>query len=95
MRSAALMTILSSPKVAATVSSDSFAGHLAEIAIALSFALDEASNADAENQLKKLVWLLCARSGGGACRTEIVPASECTRTHRCVCGLVAERGVAA
>jgi hypothetical protein len=40
--------------------------------------------------LKKLVWLLCSRSGGGACRTEIVPAPECTRTHRCVCGQAAE-----
>jgi hypothetical protein len=90
MRSNALMAILSSPRVSATVSSDSFAGHVAEIAIALNCALDEASNADAERQLKKLVWLLCSRSGGGACRTEIVPAPECTRTHRCVCGQAAE-----
>ncbi len=68
MRSAALMTVLSNPRVSAAVSSDSFACRVAEIAIALDCALDEASNADAERQLNKLAWLLCARSGGGACR---------------------------
>ena len=95
MRSAALMTILSSPRVAATVSSDSFAGHVAEIAIALNCALDEASNADAERQLHKLVWLLCTRSGGSACRTETLPGRECVRTHRCSYAQAAERGATA
>ena len=92
MRSTALMTILSSPKVSAAVSTDSFAGRVAEIAIALDCALDEAFNADAERQLNRLVWLLCARSGGGACLREVVSGSECTRPPRCVCGQTAERG---
>jgi hypothetical protein len=92
MGSAALMTILSSPRVAATVSSDSFAGHVAQIAIALNCALDETSNADAERQLNKLVWLLCARSGGGACRHEPLPQRECLRTHRCTCAQATELG---
>ena len=90
MRSAALMTVLSNPRVSAAVASDSFAGRVAEIAIALDCALEEASNADAERQLNKLAWLLCARSGGSACRTEVVTSSECTRTHRCGCGQVAQ-----
>ncbi len=94
MRSTALMTILSSPRVSATVSTDSFAGHVAEIAIALNCALDQASNADAERQLKKLVWLLCSRSGGGACRPEPLPQRECLRTHRCSCEQATERGAA-
>jgi hypothetical protein len=89
------MTVLSSPNVSAAVASDSFAGRVAEIAIALDCALDEASNADAERQLNKLVWLLCARSGGGACRAEVASASECRRTHHCVCGQAAGRGAAA
>ena len=95
MRSAALMTVLSNPRVSAAVSNDSFVGRVAEIAIALDCALDEASNADAERQLNKLAWLLCARRGGGACRKELVSGSECTRTHRCVCGQAAERGASA
>jgi hypothetical protein len=45
--------------------------------------------------LSKLVWLLCARSGGGACRAGGAPASECRRTHHCVCGQTAEWGAAA
>lgn len=95
MRSAALMTVLSNPRVSAAVSSDSFACRVAEIAIALDCALDEASNADAERQLNKLAWLLCARSGGGACRAEFVPDTECARTHRCVCGQAAQQGASA
>ena len=92
MRSTAFMAILSSPRVSATVSNDSFASHVAEIAIALNCALDEASNADAERQLNKLVWLLCSRSGGGVCRPEPLPQRECLRTHRCSCEHLTELG---
>lgn len=95
MRNATLTGILSNPKVSVVVLTDSFAGRVAEIAIALDCALDETSNADAERQLNKLIWLLCTRSGGGACRKESVPAPECSRTHRCVCGQAAELVAAA
>jgi tetratricopeptide (TPR) repeat protein len=63
-------------------------GRLAQVAVALNCALEEASTADAERQLHKLVWLLCARSGGDICGSVGTFKAGCNKTHQCLCGKV-------
>jgi hypothetical protein len=94
MKAMAVTRILGSPEISAAVARDSFTSRVAEIAVALDCALGEATNADAERQLHKLVWLLCSRSGGGVCQAEGYSDSECRKTHYCTCAKAGNGGLA-
>ncbi len=92
MRFAKISAVLSSPEFSAAAAADGGIGRLAQVAVALNCALEEASTADAERQLLKLVWLLCARSGGDICRSAGTLKAACDKTHQCACGRVEGSG---
>lgn len=92
MRFAKISAVLSSPELSAAAAADGGIGRLAQVAVALNCALEEASTADAERQLLKLVWLLCARSGGDICRSAGTLKAACDKTHQCACGRVEGSG---
>ncbi|MCE9569810.1 MAG: hypothetical protein K8R10_07355 [Rhodocyclales bacterium] len=86
MKIAKISAVLSSPELSAAAAADGGVGRLAQVAVALNCALEEASTADAERQLHKLVWLLCARSGGDICGSADTLKAGCNKTHQCLCG---------
>ena len=88
MRFAKISALLTCPALAPAAAADGGIGRLAQVAVALNCALEEASTADAERQLHKLVWLLCARSGGDICGSVATFKAGCNKTHQCLCGKV-------